>query len=240
MVLGQPRPMARERGGQKDAAVAPPRPSAGAGPAGDRDVLVRELFHRTRNTLQLVAALAHLRAQEPAAQALALEVERRVETIMLVQDGLYEASDLNKVDLCLIASRIASYIAERFSVDGGRIELALPAGSEPVAIDAAMPCALALYEILSNCFLHAFPGSRLGRVEVGLGRLPGGSLFLSVADDGVGLPEAFDKRRPCNAGLSILLCLAEQLRARLSFERLEPGLAVRLEFDDGRFEPRLP
>lgn len=222
-----------------DTAVAAQCPSAGAAAAADREALVRELFHRTRNTLQIVAALARLRAEEPAAQALALEVERRVETIMLVQEGLYEACDLNKVDLCLVASRIASFVAERFGADGGRIELALPAGSEPVSIDAAMPCALALYEVLSNCFLHAFPGRRRGRVEVGLGRQPGGSILLSVVDDGVGLPDAFDGRRPYNAGLSILLCLAEQLRAKLSFERREPGLAVRIEFDDGRFEPRL-
>ncbi len=42
----------------------------------DRDALLRELYHRTQNTLQIIASFARLRAVTTDAQDLAIELER--------------------------------------------------------------------------------------------------------------------------------------------------------------------
>jgi two-component sensor histidine kinase len=66
-------------------------------------------------------------------------------------------------------------------------------------------------ELVSNALKHAFPGDRMGTVEVGLRRREDGSVELRVADDGVGLPGALDFRRTDTLGLQIVVLLVNQL-----------------------------
>jgi two-component sensor histidine kinase len=200
----------------------------------DRDALLRELFHRTQNTLQIVTSFARLRASTPEAQELALELERRIAVISSVQDGLYEAGDLNRIDLARVAARIARVLFSQLGGYSRGIELGLPEEACLVPIDIAMPAALALYEALANALLHAYPGGRSGRVEVGLRAVGEGAIELSVVDDGVGLAPDRGERPPYNAGISILLCLAEQLGGGLRLERRDPGFAVILAFPGAR------
>ena len=60
--------------------------------------------------------------------------------------------------------------------------------------------------------------------------------MLSVSDDGIGLPIDYDERRPSNAGMSILQCLAGQLGGTFRLESSDPGLAVYIAFPAERRE----
>ena len=90
---------------------------------------------------------------------------------------------------------------------------------------------VALERVLSNLTENALKAARTGPVEIAAapGAAPG-SLVLSVADDGPGLPAAARARllgdahetgteRPCGLGLTVVRTLAAQLGARLSVER---------------------
>lgn len=62
----------------------------------------------------------------------------------------------------------------------------------------ATPLAMIVNELITNCFKHAFPDNRYGRVTVQYALEPHG-LSLSVMDDGVGAPDDA-LARPAGAG----------------------------------------
>jgi two-component sensor histidine kinase len=88
---------------------------------------------------------------------------------------------------------------------------------------------LILGELATNAIRFAHPTGIPGTLEVRCDRdITAASLVLTVADDGVGLPENFDPRQSPHLGLRIVGALAAQLGAALRFDNTELGLSVGL------------
>lgn len=92
-----------------------------------------------------------------------------------------------------------------------RIALRIRARGIRLALDTAVPCALAVSELLTNVFKHGFPAPRAGEVEIDLVEQPGRYL-LTVRDNGVGLPADFDLAKASSLGLQLVGVLARQLQ----------------------------
>jgi two-component sensor histidine kinase len=73
--------------------------------------------------------------------------------------------------------------------------------------EVATPLAMVLTEVLQNAVEHGF-GAGEGTITVTADRLVG-RLRVTVVDDGVGLPEAFDLEGSTSLGLSIVRTLVE-------------------------------
>jgi two-component sensor histidine kinase len=209
----------------------------------EKDVLLQEIYHRTRNNMQLISAFLSMEAgpkPEAGLKSLVERMDGRIASIALVHQKLYESKDLSRIDLGEYLAELAGEIgrASLAGRPGIRIELGAEKGIVAL-IDTAVPCGLAVNELVANSIAHAFPGGREGRVVVGLERSGPGLLRLSVEDDGVGLPEGFELGRDGKIGLRIVSLLAEsQLKGRLEFL---PGRGTRvaLAVRDDLFEPRV-
>ena len=81
---------------------------------------------------------------------------------------------------------------------------------------------LMVTELVINALKHAFPDDRVGTIKVAY-RTLNASWSLSVADDGVGMPDGVG--RP-GLGTSIVRALATQLRADVKLVDMKPGTAV--------------
>src|ERR1041385_975114 len=66
----------------------------------EKEVLIKEVHHRVKNNLQVIASLLHLQAQatkdQPAAAVLR-ESQHRVEAMAMIHEQLYESPDLREV-----------------------------------------------------------------------------------------------------------------------------------------------
>jgi two-component sensor histidine kinase len=82
-------------------------------------------------------------------------------------------------------------------------------------MDRAIPCGLILNELLINAIKHGFPEGRAGVIRVELREQPPDRITLTIADNGVGLPDHFDVRNAESVGMQIVRTLAEQLEAEL-------------------------
>jgi two-component sensor histidine kinase len=92
-------------------------------------------------------------------------------------------------------------------------------------IDQAIPCALALNEILSNAYKHAFRGRRSGTVEFSA-KQEDGHIRFTVRDNGNGLPTGFDLTQASTLGLKLVRTLVQQqLKGTLEIKR-EKGTEV--------------
>ena len=86
-------------------------------------------------------------------------------------------------------------------------------------VDSAVPCGMILNELISNALKHAFPNGRKGELRIGLKRRESGIVEIRVEDNGIGLPEGLDYRRPGTFGLQVVNLLAGQLEAKFEHER---------------------
>ena len=184
----------------------------------DKETLLREVYHRVKNNLQVVQSLLTLQRQAlsdgPARAALQDSV-LRVRAMALVHEKLYQSGNLAAVSLQTYTGDLMRHISETHGASGLKIELHADIANIETGLDSAVPFGLLLTELVTNCFKHAFPDRRSGEIRVSLVRREDGAL-LTVADDGIGFAEAFDPAvQTASMGFQVADGLARQLGGEL-------------------------
>ncbi len=186
----------------------------------EKEALLRELYHRTKNNMQVIIALLGLQAAalgDPRLQAALQETQNRIHSMALVHQMLYQSQNLAHIDLSEYLRALTELLQTSYAVAPKRVALTLAVEKVEVAIDVAVPCGLILNELISNALKHAFPGDRQGEIQVWLHRAPPGELVLGVADNGVGLPPGFEWEHSDSLGLRTVLTLVRQLNGQVTF-----------------------
>ena len=185
-----------------------------------RDLLIREIHHRIKNHLSIVAAIIQMEATRhgPECQAFAASVQRRMDVLAAVHSTAYRSEDVNSVE----AAEHLQRICECLSSDAHQVVVLSEAGLR-IPNHQATALALIANEAVCNALRHAFPDGRAGRVEVVL-RRRGGNLVLTVADDGIGPPAQRSSAQ--KLGLILANGLARQLGGETTLRRGRKGGAI--------------
>jgi PAS domain S-box-containing protein len=201
----------------------------------ERDVLLRELHHRVKNSLQLISSMLNMQSRqishERSRNALE-ECQDRIQTIALIHERLHQSTDLAHVSFRTYTERLTSHILHTARPSGSDVGLELEIDDLFLPVDRAIPCGLIINELLTNALKHAFPGNRSGSVTISLKRLGDDKLALVVRDDGVGLAPDIDVNAAATLGLQLVSTLAEQLNGDLRIERAR-GTTFQMTFEIG-------
>jgi len=185
----------------------------------EKEALLRELYHRTKNNLQVVVSMIELQAaslqaaslEADAVRAMLQELENKIQSMALVHKKLYQSKNLSQVDLGDYLYELAGLIAESFAILTDRVELQFDLAAVQAPVDLAIPCGLMVNELLTNAFKYAFPNGRSGLIRLSLSQPTPGGLTLRVADNGVGLPPGFTPRQNhASLGLQTVIALGER------------------------------
>jgi two-component sensor histidine kinase/PAS domain-containing protein len=179
---------------------------------GQRDLLLREVYHRVKNNLQIVDGLLLMQSgavKDPVARKALAGLRGRIYALGLVHAQLMASKNLETFDIAPFLHELTHNIVA--GAADTAVKLAVEAESVEVDLDFAVPVGLLVTELVTNSLRHAFPTGQ-GSIRVSLERQPPGQLVLTVADDGRGA-EATD--RP-GVGSTIVQGLAKQLSAKLS------------------------
>ena len=195
-----------------------------------REATIREIHHRVKNNLQTVAALLRMQSRrlpDNEARAALDEAVRRVGAIALVHETLSQGFD-ETVDFDEIAARVLAAVVDVASRD-------VPVRAERcgsfgrLRAEDATALAMVVTELVHNAIEHGL--ARTGgavRVEAVRSRDDQDELLtVTVTDDGVGLPDAFN---PAASGLGtqIVTSLIQDLRGRITWVSAKPrGTTVR-------------
>ena len=199
----------------------------------EKEVLLKEVHHRVKNNLQVIASLLRLQAgaiEDPAVAVALRESQQRVESMALIHEQLYETGDLREVDLAEHAALLMNNLLQSYGVEDGRIRGSVEMERLPVGVDRAIPAGLILNELVSNAFKHAFPEGRRGSIWIE-GARRGGRIELVVRDDGRGIPDPGQAPRRKSLGLEIVNILTRQLKGSLTVES-KSGAAFRISFPE--------
>jgi PAS domain S-box-containing protein len=183
-----------------------------------RDVLLREVYHRVKNNLQIVDALLVMQARklsDPEAQSALLGLRRRVFALGLVHHQLMNSRDLQTFDVAPFLEELSQNILE-----GGaeqRINLAVRAIPLDVGLDFAIPLGLLVTELVTNSLKHAFHDGN-GTISVVLERAAKSEIALIVSDDGRGHNGDVSPAKAVKPGLGagIIAGLVAQLRGTMT------------------------
>ncbi|RUT26050.1 sensor histidine kinase [Asaia sp. W19] len=199
-----------------------------------QDLLIREIHHRVKNNLQIVASLLNLQANRiklPEAREEFHLVRDRIRSLATLHRYLYPEGGLSALDISAFLEELASQIfTANNRLNKGRVTLLLEVDPVPITPDQAVPIALVVTEVVTNALRYAFPDHRTGSVKVTLKR-EGEMAVLTIRDDGIGLSStrAQDAAKREGIGLQLVKGFARQLGGTLEI-RDDEGTEYRLSF----------
>ena len=189
-----------------------------------QELLTREIHHRVKNNLQIVASLLNLqssRIRQPEARAEFQSARDRVRALATLHRHLYATGELNAVQmrpfLQELCGQVFNAMGER---EGERLTLQIEAAAVEISADQAVPLSLIVTEAVSNAVKYAFPQGRSGRIELRLAATED-ALTLRIADDGIGIPAGRAETEAGvrdGIGLQLIRGFVRQLGATLLIE----------------------
>jgi PAS domain S-box-containing protein len=200
----------------------------------EKEVLLREVHHRVKNNLQVICSMLRLQERNLRDESLLQtlkECRERVMAMAMLHDQLHRAKDFSNINLGEYIRNLAASLFCSYGVNSAQVGLCLDIDDVPVAVDTAIPCGLIVNELVSNSLRHAFPEGRKGRISLGLHALPGGSVELTIADDGRGFSESAQPANTRSLGLWLVELLAGQIGAAVEHSS-SAGARYRLVFQE--------
>jgi PAS domain S-box-containing protein len=195
----------------------------------EKEVLLREIHHRTKNNMQLITSLLSLSSQriaDPDLLYLLGGITRRIVSISLAHEQFYNSPNMARIDFALYLHDLT----EGFRGDPLRpkCKVSILPTSEAILLnlEQAIPAGLIASELIANAFEHGYPHeSACGEVQVSL-RLMAETIELVVRDFGTGLPAGFEAEKAESLGMILMRTLTEQLRGTLAFRSLDGTEAI--------------
>ena len=182
-------------------------------------LLMRELHHRVKNNLAIVASLLRLQSNRltdaQAAQAVR-ESQQRVEAMALIHQSLYLNDDATIVDMHLYVHNLVNYLVRAYGYTPETLRLAVAVEPLELDVDVAMPLGLILNELVTNAFKHALPQTDAPALRIVLRSTTTAGLELEIEDNGPGIAAGQSGAPAPGFGNRLVEALVQQLKGELA------------------------
>lgn len=199
-------------------------------PRGD-NVAIREVHHRVKNSLQIVASILNLQTRQCsdlATKKILQENVTRVLSIATIHDIL-TAKDTNyeQIDSLALLEKLKQNLG-LFVPDGKKIIISICGDSKKLEADVATSVSLVVNELITNALKHAFVGRKEGNISVSF---RSGTLgdTLTVTDDGVGFD--MEEIRKGSLGMRLVdMVVRDKLHGKLTLHSDQNGSSIHFTF----------
>jgi len=187
----------------------------------EKEALLKEIHHRVKNNLQIISSLLYLQEesmQDPEGLEILRESQNRVKSMALIHEQLYGTDNLAKIDFGKYVQSLTANLFDAYGVGGARLRLKIEAEDISLGVETAVPCGLIVNELVSNAIKHAFPRDTGGTIEIIIRMHDAQQMEITVADDGIGLPDGLAGSGKPSLGLRLVDMLTAQLDGRSQVE----------------------
>ena len=180
-----------------------------------KDLLMQEVHHRVKNSLQLVRTLLQLQARSAAPETRDKldEAARRIMTIGAVHQRLYEGGSVEETDAAAYLRALLSDMRDTFADTAAGRDILLDVEPMRLSADTITPVGLAATELITNALKYG-----AGTIRVRVRRVAVG-VELQVEDEGAGFEPGFEPARGRGLGMRLLIAMAKG----------DPAGAIRLD-----------
>lgn len=198
----------------------------------EKEVLLKEIYHRVKNNLQLISSLLNIQAgkiDDKKTKEIFESNQKRISAIALVHEQLCRSNNLATVYANeFIQSLVDNYRGSALSKDD-KINFNLRITDATIAIDKAVPFGLIINEVINNSVKHAFPDHN-GTVKIDLSKQLN-NWELTIADDGKGIDSLAEIENANSFGMEIVRDLTEQLDGHFRIDAApEKGMKFSFSF----------
>ena len=192
--------------------------------------VVREMHHRVKNNLQMIAMLLRLQknaARDLRAEDVLAETINRILSIAAVHETLSEQG-LRVVDVKDVLTRVTRSVAETMLSGGQDITITVAGDRLILPSREATSLALATSELVQNAVKHAFVGRASGAIRVQLQATANENVII-VQDNGSGS----DKSPGAGKGLGLQIIntlVNDDLKGRFELNLLPEGTQAFIRF----------
>jgi len=184
-----------------------------------RDLLLREVYHRVKNNLQIVDSVVLMQSKtidDPKVVSFLGALRARIYTLGLVHQQLMTSPDLQTFDLSPFLQDLVENLVAAAS--NGEVELEVDACPLTVDLDYAVPLALIVTELVTNSIKHGLGGAG-GKLRVIVeDSADTENIVVTVADSGQGDAASGDPTKPAGIGKKLIQGLLRQLKGGMIAE----------------------
>ncbi len=199
----------------------------------ERNLLLREINHRIKNSLQLVTSILNLQSQEftdPQARQRFQHAVSRVMAIASVHERLYQDEDPLTVAMDEYISTLCVGLTNASILDPGRTTITVEIEPLRLPTEMAVPVALIVNELVTNSLKYAQSPDDHNIINVSLVRLPSGELKLTTSDNGRGVPPG--SKEQSGLGRRLVNTFVRQLSGRIETRSSAAGYEVVIVFPE--------
>ncbi|MEJ5285233.1 MAG: histidine kinase dimerization/phosphoacceptor domain -containing protein [Brevinematales bacterium] len=184
----------------------------------EKEILLRELFHRTKNNMQIISSLMTLssaKLEDDRVKNMCKDVQSKIQSMALVHEKLCHGKSLSSIEITSYIKELSSIFLSLYQKNIA-IEVNKTQDIE-IDIDKATTIGLVISELLTNSFKYAFKDNESGKITLTISSNKD-NLTIEYIDNG-----CFDQNyevfleKKTLGGFLITTLVREQLKGLLKF-----------------------
>jgi two-component sensor histidine kinase/HAMP domain-containing protein len=199
----------------------------------EKEVLLKEIHHRVKNNLQIIASLLSLQASKIAddnTKSIFRDSQGRVKSMALIHERLYRSDNLAEIVFSDYVENLTRFLMSTISGNLGRITITQDIQDIVFGVDTAVPCGLIINELVTNSLKHAFSENENGEIHISCKRIDNNHISLCISDNGTGIKENIDIKNTQSLGMQLVHSLTDQLDGKIQLDN-EYGTKFTIEFE---------
>ncbi len=183
----------------------------------EKELLLKEVFHRVKNNLQIITSILRIQAQFSKDEVVKTKLQQsvdRIHSMALIQSRIFQTGDFENINLPSYVSGIVANLISTNNIPPGKIRVDYDIENVKMNINMATPCGMIISEIFSNSIRHAFPGEMKGNISISFS-FNEDQYSLVISDNGIGFPDDVDVNSNSSIGFILINTLISQLKGNL-------------------------
>jgi len=186
----------------------------------EQNILLKEVHHRVKNNLQIIASILDLQNTEINNKKLKNILEdgqNRIQSIALIHQQLYQSENISDISIDSYINTLINHIAT--SNSNPNICFKINTNNIRFSINTAVPLGLIINELITNIYKHAFNKFEKGNVFIEITKTTSHLFKLIISDNGKGLPRDFNLLSNKSLGLKLVKILTHQLKGKIKIAK---------------------
>lgn len=201
----------------------------------EKEVLLKEVHHRVKNNLQVISSILNLQSTFTTDESMLLalkESQNRIRSMATIHERLYRTKNFSNLNFSEYVKDLSESILASYELSNISVELVFSLDEVFLSLNAAIPCGLIINELITNSLKYAFINRNKGLIRIDLQKIEE-DVILTIADDGIGIPDLEKIKSSETLGLSLVSTLVEQIEGDLKIEN-RSGSMFKIKFNPGQ------
>jgi len=208
----------------------------------EKEALLRELYHRTKNNMQVISAMLNLstsKLKDDSVSEVFTDLDNRIQSMAMVHEKLYQSKNLSSINLKEYITDLSSSLLSSYYRKNCDVSFKFDLTNISVSIDAAIPLGLIINELVSNSFKHAFQNRGEGEISIKLRTNGNETINIDISDNGIGAESSFNINKLESIGLQTVISMTENQLSGILHLDTDSGFKYSIEFSNDIFKARV-